>query len=90
MLLSVCYPTLIADICRRETPAEAVSEQVGAVVEELWADLVPKLPRGSRKAERGGRRERYPSLHSASITPRTRAAAKKRSPTTFPRFGVGL
>jgi hypothetical protein len=44
MLLSVCYPTLVADICRRETPVEAISEQVRAVVEELWADLVPKLP----------------------------------------------
>jgi hypothetical protein len=44
MLLSVGYPTLVADICRRETPVEAISEQVRAVVEELWADLVPQLP----------------------------------------------
>ena len=88
MLLSVCYPTLVADICRRETPVGAISEQVRAVVEELGPIWCHNCPRGSRKAERGGRRER--SLHSASITPRTRAAAKKQSPTTFPRFGVGL
>ena len=31
MLLSVCYPTLIADISRREAPVEANSEEVRAV-----------------------------------------------------------
>ena len=47
--------------CRRETPVEAISEQVRPWSRRFGPIWCQNCPRGSRKAERGGRRQRSPS-----------------------------